>query len=222
MPVIAKDLAFAKVESDESPSRPSQKQDPSRHRSRLRRGHGRSMTISPSSLQSRITTLRCRYGLNNCVSMGESEPVRPGGFMNFDRPNVYQFRPPNIHGGTILKILIVFAVVAVVWTTWFTVEPEETGVVLRFGRYVRTTEPGLHVKLPARREPSCRCRCSASSRRSSDSARRSPASGPQYDRRHVQRRVGDAHRRPQRRRRRVDRRSTGCPTPTSTSSRSAR
>jgi membrane protease subunit HflK len=30
----------------------------------------------------------------------------------------------------------------------FQVRPEEVGLVLRFGRHVRTTEPGLHFKLP--------------------------------------------------------------------------
>jgi modulator of FtsH protease HflK len=30
----------------------------------------------------------------------------------------------------------------------YTVGPDEVGVVQRFGRYVRTTEPGIHVKLP--------------------------------------------------------------------------
>lgn len=30
----------------------------------------------------------------------------------------------------------------------YQISPEEMGVVLRFGKYVRTTEPGLHAKLP--------------------------------------------------------------------------
>jgi len=34
------------------------------------------------------------------------------------------------------------------WSSWFTVQPEETGVVQRFGAVVRTVEPGLHFKLP--------------------------------------------------------------------------
>ena len=34
------------------------------------------------------------------------------------------------------------------WSTWFTVQPEETGVVLRFGAVDRTVGPGLHFKLP--------------------------------------------------------------------------
>jgi len=43
--------------------------------------------------------------------------------------------------------LVVFVVV-LVWSSWFTVQPEETGVLQRFGGVVRTVGPGLHFKLP--------------------------------------------------------------------------
>jgi len=33
-------------------------------------------------------------------------------------------------------------------STWFTVQPEETGIVLRFGAVDRTVGPGLHFKFP--------------------------------------------------------------------------
>ncbi len=35
-----------------------------------------------------------------------------------------------------------------VFSSFYRVNPQERGVVLRFGRYVETTEPGLHFKLP--------------------------------------------------------------------------
>ena len=38
--------------------------------------------------------------------------------------------------------------VILLWSSWFTVQPEETGVVQRFGAVVRTVGPGLHFKLP--------------------------------------------------------------------------
>lgn len=41
-------------------------------------------------------------------------------------------------------VLIIFAL----QSTIYSIGPDEVGVVQRFGRYVRTTEPGLHVKLP--------------------------------------------------------------------------
>ncbi len=43
--------------------------------------------------------------------------------------------------GLILLLVLVF-------TTYYQVEPDEVGVVQRFGAYVRTTEPGPHFRLP--------------------------------------------------------------------------
>jgi len=45
-------------------------------------------------------------------------------------------------------ILIAGVVLVVAWTAWFTVQPEETGIVQRFGKVMRTAGPGLHFKLP--------------------------------------------------------------------------
>lgn len=47
---------------------------------------------------------------------------------------------PYFFGG----LLIAF----VVLTSFYTVEQDEVGVVRRFGKYARTTEPGLHWKIP--------------------------------------------------------------------------
>jgi membrane protease subunit HflK len=43
---------------------------------------------------------------------------------------------------------LVVLVVVLLWSSWFTVQPEETGVLQRFGGVVRTVGPGLHFKLP--------------------------------------------------------------------------
>jgi len=48
-------------------------------------------------------------------------------------------------GGTIVLLLVV---VYLVYTMFFTVAVDEVGVVQRFGKYHRTTQPGLHFKLP--------------------------------------------------------------------------
>jgi membrane protease subunit HflK len=45
-------------------------------------------------------------------------------------------------GAPVLAALILFS------ATFYQVQPESVGVVLRFGRYVRTSEPGLHMKIP--------------------------------------------------------------------------
>jgi membrane protease subunit HflK len=46
-------------------------------------------------------------------------------------------------------VIAVALLLALLWSTWFTVQPEETGVVQRFGAVERTVGPGLHFKLPA-------------------------------------------------------------------------
>jgi modulator of FtsH protease HflK len=52
--------------------------------------------------------------------------------------------------GTLPIVLIAagLAVAVLLFTVWFTVQPQETGIVQRFGKVVRTTSPGLHFKLP--------------------------------------------------------------------------
>jgi len=50
-------------------------------------------------------------------------------------------------GGPVL-IFIVVVLVIILWSSWFTVQPEETGIVQRFGKVMRTAGPGLHFKLP--------------------------------------------------------------------------
>merc|ERR1711871_329439 len=46
---------------------------------------------------------------------------------------------------------IVFLILVGLWlaTGIYRVNPQEQGVVLRFGEWVRTTEPGLHYHLPS-------------------------------------------------------------------------
>lgn len=49
------------------------------------------------------------------------------------------------HMGPILGALVVFILL---WSSWYTVQPEETAVIQRFGRVLRTATPGLHFKIP--------------------------------------------------------------------------
>jgi len=46
------------------------------------------------------------------------------------------------------KILLAILAVLVLWSSLFQVDPEEVGVITRFGKYIRTIEPGLNVKIP--------------------------------------------------------------------------
>ena len=67
---------------------------------------------------------------------------------NFRVVDVSQFRVPKIPWrNTAIGVVAIVALVAAAGTA-FQVEPEEVGVVLRFGKYSRTTEPGLHFKIP--------------------------------------------------------------------------
>lgn len=47
-----------------------------------------------------------------------------------------------------LLLIALLLVGGVLFTAWFTVQPEETGIVQRFGKVMRTAGPGLHFKLP--------------------------------------------------------------------------
>jgi len=54
----------------------------------------------------------------------------------------------GFRGGSVGIVIAVVGVLVLLWTVWFTVQPEETGIVQRFGKVVRTAGPGLHFKLP--------------------------------------------------------------------------
>ena len=54
----------------------------------------------------------------------------------------------GFRGGPIVIVIAVVVALILLWSAWFTVQPEETGIVQRFGKVVRTAGPGLHFKLP--------------------------------------------------------------------------
>jgi membrane protease subunit HflK len=65
--------------------------------------------------------------------------------------SIVQFRQKfkGVNGGPILvAVLVVLLLVIGGLSSWFTVQPEETGVVQRFGKVTRTADPGLHFKWP--------------------------------------------------------------------------
>ncbi|MCK9274853.1 MAG: FtsH protease activity modulator HflK [Syntrophales bacterium] len=51
-------------------------------------------------------------------------------------------------GGPFAAVVIIAIILIIIWTAWFTVQPEQTGIVQRFGKVVRTAGPGLHFKIP--------------------------------------------------------------------------
>ena len=56
--------------------------------------------------------------------------------------------PPLKAGPWVIPVVLVFLAFAAAGTIFYQVGPDEVGVVQRFGKYVRTTQPGLQLKLP--------------------------------------------------------------------------
>ena len=70
--------------------------------------------------------------------------------VNFDgqQVNIPQIRIPRFRGGFLRWVITGIVVLILVLSSFYTVGPEEIGIVLRLGEFVRTTQPGLHLKLP--------------------------------------------------------------------------
>ena len=59
-----------------------------------------------------------------------------------------QINWPKIPKRTIQIIVIVFIAAIVLYGMIYQISPDEMGVIQRFGKFVRTTDPGLHARLP--------------------------------------------------------------------------
>jgi len=55
---------------------------------------------------------------------------------------------PKIKGSYIKIIVAAVIALILIFGSVYQISPEEIGVILRFGKFVRTTDPGLHFKLP--------------------------------------------------------------------------
>src|SRR6516165_8622701 len=63
-------------------------------------------------------------------------------------PAIQTFQMPRIPVRPIAGIFALILLIVLAWTSYYTVQAESEGVVLRFGRFLKTVEPGLHFKLP--------------------------------------------------------------------------
>ena len=63
--------------------------------------------------------------------------------------DISDFRPGKPPTKVILTGALLLIGALVLFSAIFTIQPEEVGIVLRFGKYIRTAEPGLNFKLPA-------------------------------------------------------------------------
>lgn len=75
---------------------------------------------------------------------GQGEGAGPSGEGDQQRPP----QNPFAGIGKIGLIIVAVLVLQVVYTSFYTIEPGEVGVVLQFGKYHRTTKSGLHFKIP--------------------------------------------------------------------------
>lgn len=66
-------------------------------------------------------------------------------YRNGDRGNAPNMQQ-GIWGGSILALIAVVGFVC--YTSFYRVDASEQGIVLRFGKHVRTVEPGLQMKMP--------------------------------------------------------------------------
>jgi membrane protease subunit HflK len=63
-------------------------------------------------------------------------------------PELQDLQIPHIPVRLIASIAAVLLLLVLAWTSGYTVQAESEGVVLRFGKFLKTVEPGLHFKLP--------------------------------------------------------------------------
>ena len=65
-----------------------------------------------------------------------------------DQQIYYRTIPPKIIARYVILAIIGGVIVAGVATSFYTIQADEQGVVQRFGKFIRISEPGLHFKLP--------------------------------------------------------------------------
>ena len=63
--------------------------------------------------------------------------------------DISDFRPGKPPTKIVLTGALLLIGALVLFSAVFTVQPEEVGIVLRFGKFIRTADPGLNFKLPA-------------------------------------------------------------------------
>jgi membrane protease subunit HflK len=65
--------------------------------------------------------------------------------ISFDLEHI---KRPTIPWKTFSWIVLIVLIVIIVYSSIFTIDPEEVGIVLQFGKYSHTAGPGLNFKIP--------------------------------------------------------------------------
>src|SRR3954470_24704513 len=96
--------------------------------------------------------LNMLFSLSPFPSGGDLPPLQPSlsamrnqppAIQTFEMPQMPRIRVRLRTGIAAIVLLIILA-----WTSYYTVQAESEAVVLRFGKFLKTVEPGLHFKLP--------------------------------------------------------------------------
>ena len=61
-------------------------------------------------------------------------------------PDSSRFIQKLLKNANLMAIILIMIIL--IFSSFFQIDPEETGVITRFGRYVRSVEPGLNIKIP--------------------------------------------------------------------------
>ncbi len=91
-------------------------------------------------------------GRGNGTGPGGPRMPQPPNFEDLIRRSQDRFRrllPGGFGGGAGIAIVVIAVIVLWLASGFYRVLPDEVGVVLRFGAYDRTTQPGLNYHLPA-------------------------------------------------------------------------
>ncbi len=67
--------------------------------------------------------------------------------MSNDFPNL-EIKLPKIKPGVVKLVVVGVIILILLASSFYQIRPEEIGLILRFGKYVKTTRPGLHLKIP--------------------------------------------------------------------------
>ena len=67
--------------------------------------------------------------------------------MRDDFPSL-DIKLPKLKPGVIKLIVVAVFILILLAGSIYQISPEEIGAILRFGKFVRSTDPGLHIKLP--------------------------------------------------------------------------
>jgi Membrane protease subunits, stomatin/prohibitin homologs len=78
--------------------------------------------------------------------------------MNNQPPAVVTLNLPRPPLRLIALVAFFIVVLILVWTSWYTVPAESEAVVLRFGKFLKIVEPGLHFKIPLGLTNTPKCR----------------------------------------------------------------